>query len=122
VKQYERNAKGMVMKLSRQKARKCVLDQFKYVRTCALARELCVLVRTQRAVLDREDVRAFCSFISKLCEEFGCKEASEHCEKAAEAVIESEEKYLELCEQSCKKCGESRQPRISTTERSVYVA
>lgn len=73
-------------------------------------------------MLDKEDVRDFCDFISKLCEEFGCGEASELCEKAAEAVAESEERYLELCEQSCKKCGESRQPRMPTTERSVYVA
>ena len=112
----------MVMELSRQKARKHVCDQFKYVRTCVLARELCVLVRTHRAVLDKEDVRDFCSFISKLCKEVGCKDASELCEKAAEAVMESEERYLELCSQSCKKCGESRQPRMPTTERSVYVA
>lgn len=110
------------MELSRQKARKHVCDQFKYVRTCVLARELCLLVRTHRAVFDKEDVRDFCSFISKLCREAGCKEPGELCEKAAEAVMESEEKYLELCEQSCKKCGESRQPRMSTTERSVYVA
>jgi len=110
------------MELSRQEARKHVCDQFKYVRTCVLARELCVLVRTHRAVLDKEDVRGFCSFVSKLCKEVGCKEASELCEKAVEAVMESEERYLELCEQSCKKCAESRQPRMPTTERSVYVA
>ena len=73
-------------------------------------------------MLDKEDVRDFCGFISKLCEEVGCGEASELCKKAAEAVMESEERYLELCEQSCKKCGESRQPRTPTTERSVYVA
>jgi hypothetical protein len=36
--------------------------------------------------------------------------------------MESEEKYLELCEQSCKKCSESRLPRRQPSERAVYVA
>lgn len=110
------------MELSRQRARKHVRDQFEYIRVCVLARELCLLVRTHRAVLDKEDVRDFCSFISKLCREAGCKEPGELCEKAAEAVMESEEKYLELCEQSCKKCSESRLPRRQPSERAVYVA
>lgn len=112
----------MVLELSRQRARKQLLDQFKHTRTCVLARELCRLVRTHRAVLDKEDVRDCCIFISKLCGDSGCEEPRELCRKAAEAVMESEEKYLELCEQSCKKCGESRQPRKTVTERRAYVA
>jgi hypothetical protein len=32
------------------------------------------------------------------------------CGKAAEAVLTSEEKYLEICQQSCMKCGEERRP------------
>jgi len=112
----------MVMELSCKIARKQVLDQFKHIRTCVLARELCLLVRTHRAVLNKEDVRDCCGFISKLCREAGCKESSELCEKAAEAVMESEEKYLELCEQSCKKCGEFRQPKGPIPEGRTYVA
>ena len=41
------------------------------------------------------------------------------CRKAAEAVLNDEERYLELCAQSCKKCGESRRP---PPKRTVYVA
>jgi hypothetical protein len=99
-----------------------VLDQFKYIKTCVLARELCLLVRTHRAVLEKQDVHNCCSFISTLCKEAGCTEPSELCAKAAEAVLESEEKYLELCEQSCKKCSESRLPRRQPSERATYVA
>jgi len=54
-----------------------------------------------------------------LCKEAGCEEPSELCGKAAENVLASEEKYLELCEQSCKKCGEARQPQAKETR---YVA
>ena len=110
------------MELSRQKAREHVLNRFKHVKTCVLARELCLLVRTNRAVLDEEDVQTCCSFISELCREAGCEEASELCAKAAEAVMGSEETYLKLCEQSCKKCSESRRPTRPPPERTVYVA
>jgi hypothetical protein len=112
----------MALKLSRQRARKRVLEQFKHIRTCVLARELCLLVRTNRAVLNKKDVRDCCSFISKLCREAGCKEPSDLCAKAAETVMESEETYLKLCEQSCKKCSESRRPGRPPPERTVYVA
>ncbi len=112
----------MTMELSRQRARKRVLEKFKHIRTCVLARELCLLVRTNRAVLNKEDIRECCSFISKLCKEAGCEEPSDLCAKAAEAVMKSEETYLKLCEQSCKKCGESRRPRRPRPERTVYVA
>jgi len=87
-----------------------------------LARELCLLVRTNRAVLEKQDVHEWCSFIAKLCREAGCTEPSELCAKAAEIVLQNEEKYLELCEQSCRKCGEQRQPRRRPIERTVYVA
>ena len=110
-----------LLKISREQARKHVLDQFKYVKTCILARELCLLIRTHRAVLEKEDVHACCSFISKLCLETVCEEASE-CAKAAEAVLGSEEEYLELCEQSCKKCSESRLPKRLPSDRAAYVA
>lgn len=115
----------MALELSRERMRKQVLDRFKHVRTCVLARELCLLVRTNRVALNKEDVSECCSFISKLCKEAGCEEASDLCAKAAEAVMGSEETYLKLCAQSCKKCGEARRPsrpRRSEPERRVYVA
>jgi len=99
--------------------REHTLEQFKHVRTCVLARELCLLVRTNRVAFNAEDVRERCAFIAKLCGEAGCKEQSDLCSKAAEAVLTSEEKYLELCEQSSMKCGESRRP---APERTAYVA
>ena len=86
------------MEISREKARRQVLDQFKYVKSCVLARELCLLVRTHRGVLQKKDVHDCCSFISTLCKEAGCTEAGELCANAAEAVLESEQKYLEFCE------------------------
>ena len=107
------------MELSRQRMREHTLDQFKHIRTCILARELCLLVRTNRVAFNAEDAREHCAFIAKLCDEAGCKEQSDLCSKAAEAVLTSEEKYLELCEQSCMKCGESRRP---APERTTYVA
>ena len=115
----------MTMELSRQRAQKLVLDRFKHVRTCVLARELCLLVRTNRVALNKEDARYCCSFISKLCDEAGCKEASDLCAKAVEVVMKNEEEYLNLCAESCKKCGElrrPRRPRRPTPERTVYVA
>jgi len=110
------------LKISLEKARRQVLDQFKYVKTCVLARELCLMIRSHRAVLEKQDVHNCCSFISKLCKEAGCTEAGELCAKAAEAVLGSEEEYLELCEQSCKKCSESRLPKRLPSDRAVYVA
>jgi len=101
----------MTLELSRQRMRESALDQFKQLRTCVLARELCLLVRANRVTFDVKDVHDCCTFIAKLCQEAGCGEPSELCNKAAEAVLASEEKYLELCGQSCGKCGESRRPR-----------
>jgi hypothetical protein len=61
--------------------------------------------------------------ISKLCKESGCQEPSELCLKAAEAVnTRDEEKYLELCAQSCMKCGEARKPREPSSNKSTYVS
>jgi hypothetical protein len=111
-----------LLELSREKARKQALDQFKNTRTCILALELCLLVRTHRAVLEKQDVQDCCSFISKLCKEAGCVGVAELCAKAAEAVLGSEETYLELCEQSLKKCSESRQSKKKLPERATYVA
>ena len=117
----------MALELSRQRVRKQALAQFKHIRTCVLARELCLLIRTRRATLNKEDVHACCGFISKLCKEAECEEASDLCAKAVEAVTESEVPYLALREKSCNKCSESRvpqQPRPprQTSDRTVYVA
>ncbi|MCW4004887.1 MAG: hypothetical protein NWE95_13355 [Candidatus Bathyarchaeota archaeon] len=99
------------MEISRKNLRKEVLERIKYVKTCVMARELCLLVRTNRAVLEPKDVQEICQYISKLCKEEGCNEPSELCMKAATAVGSRDEaKYLELCAQSCVKCGEARRP------------
>jgi hypothetical protein len=108
--------------ISRDRARKQVLDLVKNTRTCGLALELCLLVRTNRAILEKQDVHDCCNFISKLCEEAGCQEASELCAKASEAVLVSEKVYLELCEHSLKRCSESRQPKRQQHEKATYVA
>jgi hypothetical protein len=109
----------MTLELTRQKMRERSLDQFKQLKTCVLARELCVLVRLNRAAFNKEDAKNCCEFISKLCKEAGCDEPSELCSKAAEAVMKDEENYLELCVESCKKCGESKQPRKPKPEMLV---
>jgi hypothetical protein len=98
-----------------------VLERIKYMKTCVLARETCLLVRTNRAVLEPKDVQEICAYISKLCRDEGCEEASEMCRKAAEHVGSSEEvKYLEMCAQSCMKCGEARQP--TPKNKATYVS
>ncbi len=108
------------MEISRNNLRKEVLDRIKYVKTCVMARELCLLVRTNRAVLEPKDVQEVCQYISSLCHEEGCSEPSELCMKAANAVSSAdEEKYLELCSQSCLKCGEARRP---IPKKDAYVA
>jgi hypothetical protein len=120
--ELQRSQLDKTMELSCERARKQVLDLLKHTRTCRLALELCLLVRTHRAILGKHNVHDWCSFISELCKEAGCREASELCAKATEAVIESEKTYLELCEQSLKKCTESRQPKGQPPERTTYVA
>ncbi|MCW4045687.1 MAG: hypothetical protein NWE94_09255 [Candidatus Bathyarchaeota archaeon] len=108
------------MELSRKKLREEVLERIKYVKTCVMARELCLLVRTNRAVLEPKDVKDICSYISNLCKEEGCADPSELCRKAAEAVGSKDEaKYLELCAQSCVKCGEAKR---TAPKRETYVA
>lgn len=109
------------MELSKQRLREKTLSRFNYVRTCVLARELCLLVRTNRVAFNREDVKRCCNSISELCREAGCVEQSELCHEAAEAVEKDEEKYLEICQQSCMKCGEARQPSMPKKKTS-YVA
>lgn len=120
--ELQRSQLDKLLELSRERARKQALDFFKHTRTCKSALELCLLVRTHRAVLEKHDVHDCCGFVSKLCREAGCREASELCAKAAEAVLSSEKAYLELCEQSLKQCSMSRQPRIQSPERATYVA
>lgn len=107
-----------VVEISRKKLREEILDRVKYVRTCVMARELCLLVRSNRAVLEPKDVQDICRYIAGLCKEEGCNEPSGLCLKAAAAVGSGdEEKYLELCAQSCIKCGEAKR----TTSKSAYV-
>lgn len=108
------------LEISRKKLREEVLERVKYVKTCVLAREVCLLVRTNRAILEPKDVEEICLSVSKLCKEAGCQEPSEICRKAAEAVgTKDEERYLEQCAQSCMKCGESRQP---APKKATYVS
>jgi hypothetical protein len=108
------------VEISRKKLRDEVLERIKYVKTCVMARELCLLVRTNRAVLEPKDVKEVCLYISTLCREEGCSEPSELCRKAADAIgSKDEEKYLELCAQSCVKCGEAKRP---TPKKETYVA
>lgn len=108
------------LEISRKNLREEVLARIKYMKTCVLAREVCLLMRTNRAVLDPKDVQDICLSISKLCKEEGCEEASEMCRKAAEAVSTGDEaKYLEMCAQSCLKCGEARQPQ---PKKATYVS
>ena len=108
------------MEISRRKLREEVLERVKYVKTCVMARDLCLLVRSNRAVLEPKDVQDVCRYVSNLCKEEGCSEASEICQKAANAVgSKEEERYLELCAQSCVKCGEAKRP---LPKREAYVA
>ncbi len=108
------------MEISRKNLRNEVLERIKFVKTCVMARELCLLVRTNRAVLEPQDVREVCQYIATLCREEGCGEPSELCAKAANAVGSGdEEKYLDLCAQSCVKCGEARRPQ---PKKDAYVA
>ena len=108
------------MEISRKKLRDEVLERVKYVKTCVMARELCLIVRTNRAVLEPKDVQDACRYVSNLCKEAGCSEPSEICQKAASAVgTKNEEKYLELCAQSCVKCGEAKRPQ---PKKEPYVA
>lgn len=108
------------VEISRKKMRDDVLARVKYLKTCVLAREICLLVRTNRAVLDPKDVEEICLSISDLCREEGCQEPSDLCRKAAEAAGSGDEaKYLEMCAQSCLKCGEARQP---TSKKATYVS
>jgi hypothetical protein len=103
------------VEISRKKLRNEVLARIKYVKTCVMARELCLLVRTNRAVLEPKDVKEVCNYVSNLCKEGGCLEPSELCQKASEAVgSKEEEKYLELCGQGCVKCGEAKRPTPKT--------
>jgi hypothetical protein len=108
------------VEVSRRKLREEVLDRVNYIKTCVMARELCLLVRTNRAVLEPKDVQGICRFIAGLCEKEGCNEPSAMCIKAASALDSSdEEKYLELCAQSCVKCGEAKRPN---SKKDAYVA
>ncbi|MCW3996946.1 MAG: hypothetical protein NWF10_00010 [Candidatus Bathyarchaeota archaeon] len=108
------------MEISRKKLRKEVLKRIKYVRTCVMARELCLIVRSNRAVLEPKDVQEVCLYISKLCKEEGCNEPGDLCMKASNAINSKDEgKYLELCAQSCMKCGEAKR---KAPKKNAYVS
>lgn len=108
------------MEISRKNLRNEILERIKFMKTCVMARELCLVVRTNRAVLEPKDVEDVCLYISNLCREEGCVEPSELCSKAAHAIGSAdEEKYLDLCAQSCVKCGEARRPM---SKKDAYVA
>jgi hypothetical protein len=114
--------RNKLLEISRKKLREEVLERLRYIKTCVLAREMCLLVRTNRAVLEPKDVQDICLSISKLCKDEGCPEASDICRRAAEAVGSGDEtKYLDLCAQSCMKCGEARRPNAAK-DKSTYVA
>jgi hypothetical protein len=69
------------VEISRRKLREEVLQRVKYIKTCVMARELCLLVRSNRAVLEPRDVKEVCSYVSSLCKEEGCAEPSELCQR-----------------------------------------
>ncbi len=110
------------MEITRLELRDRTLKQFKYIRTCILARELCLLVRTNRVALNARDVCTMCTQVSKLCREAGCTEASELCQKAAHAALTNEREYLEICTQSCLRCGQARRPPVTQPKEATYVA
>jgi len=103
------------LEISCERARKQVLDQINYTKTCILARELCLILRTNRAVLEKQDVHEWCSFIARLCKEAGCIGPSELCAKAVEIVVQSEEKYPGTLHV---KLQEMR--RTKTTEKAIH--
>ena len=71
-----------------------------------------------RTRVEPKDVQEVCQYISNLCKEEGCGEPSELCAKAASAVgSKDEEKYLDLCAQSCVKCGEA--PKTTDQKRRL---
>ncbi|UCC33937.1 MAG: hypothetical protein JSW53_02740 [Candidatus Bathyarchaeota archaeon] len=113
----------MTLEITRKEMRERTLDRFKHIKTCVLARELCMLIRANRVALSKKDANECCLFIAKLCREAGCDDPSELCNEAAKAVLGSEEEYLKLCTESCRKCSESRQPKRAGPERQAhYVA
>jgi hypothetical protein len=110
------------MEITRLKLRHRTVKQFKYIRTCILARELCLLVRTNRVALNPKDAHAMCTHVSILCRDAGCTEPSELCEKAANAALTNEQEYLKICNQSCLKCGQARRPPATQATKATYVA
>ena len=108
------------LELSRKQQRDKALSRFKYVRTCVLARELCIIIRTNRGTFNRDDVQKSCTLVSQLCKEADCTEQSELCHRASRIVSKDEGEYLELCQQSCLKCGEARRSRPK--KNTSYVA
>ena len=51
----------MTLEISRQRMRENALRQFRQIKTCVLARELCALVRLNRVSFEKKDVQDCCS-------------------------------------------------------------
>jgi len=111
-----------MLELSREKMRNKTLNMLKHLKTCVLARELCFHICENRSALNVEDIHKYCSFISRFCNEAGCKETSDLCAKAAKIVATDEESYLNLCQQSCELCHEGKPPTEPKTKVTSYVA
>ena len=108
------------MEISRKNLRNEVLERIKFVRTCVMARELCVLVRTNRAVLEPEMCRKSVVTYRTSAKKKAAVNQATYATKAAKAIGSGdEEKYLDLCAQSCVKCGEAKSPR---PKNDPYVA
>lgn len=105
------------MELELQKARENTLKRLNVIRNCVLAQHLCRVIRTYRHVLTLQDVNRWCTFVGELCKTMGCAEQATLCCRAAEVVLKDEQKYLNLCVKSCKKCGQIR-PKV----QGFYVA
>lgn len=104
------------MKDTCEKARKAAVDQFEHVMTCGLAKQLCMVVGRNLAVLNPEDVQSRCELISKLCGQHGCKRQSDLCMWASQTVLNDELKFSKLCKESRTKCNEQ------ATQTKGYIA
>lgn len=71
---------------------------------CVLAGRTCMLVVSNLAVLELEDVQDFCSAVGHSCIRHGCRKAGNACLAAGDA--KTEEEFLKHCKvagESCKK-------------------
>ncbi|MGB9672245.1 MAG: hypothetical protein ACPLZY_03770 [Candidatus Norongarragalinales archaeon] len=71
------------------------------LKTGVLARELCLLIRHNRAVLEPKNLQKICLHISGLCEEVECNVPSYLAAGQPKPSVPTDEgKYLELCTKS----------------------